>query len=83
MKGLNEHCWMWELYAAYTTWAVQAGYTLIQSQQLFRRNLEHLGFKSSRGNRGQRVNGLARVPEEIAIRPSASAISADQVTACS
>ena len=58
VKGVSERCWMQGLYAAYTTWAQQAGYTLIQSQQSFRRNLEHLGFKSSRGNRGQRVAGL-------------------------
>ena len=59
VKGVSERCWMQGLYAAYTTWAQQAGYTMTQSQQSFRRNLEHLGFKSSRGNRGQRVNGLA------------------------
>jgi putative DNA primase/helicase len=59
VKGVSECCWMRSLYAAYTTWAQQAGYTLTQSQQSFRRNLEHLGFKSSRGNRGQRVSGLA------------------------
>jgi putative DNA primase/helicase len=59
VKGGSESCWMKSLYAAYTTWAQQAGYTLIQSQQSFRRNLEHLGFRSSRGNRGQRVSGLA------------------------
>ena len=59
VKGVSERCWMQGLYAAYTTWAQQAGYTLIQSQQSFRRNLEHLGFKSSRGNRGQRVSGIA------------------------
>jgi putative DNA primase/helicase len=59
VKGVGEHCWMKDLYAAYTTWAEQAGYTLFQSQQSFHRNLEHLGYKSSRGNRGQRINGLA------------------------
>ena len=47
VKGVSEHCWMQDLYAAYTTWAQQAGYTMIQSKQSFRRNLEHLGFKSS------------------------------------
>jgi putative DNA primase/helicase len=59
VKGGDERCWMQELYAAYTTWAQQAGYTMIQNQQSFRRNLEHLGFNCSRGNRGQRVYGLA------------------------
>jgi len=59
VKGVDKRCWMKALYAAYTTWAQQAGYTMIQSQTSFRRNLEHLGFKSSRGNEGLRVNGLA------------------------
>jgi putative DNA primase/helicase len=59
VKGVSERCWIQALYAAYASWAQQAGYTLIQNQTSFRRNLEHLGFKSSRGNRGQRVNGLA------------------------
>jgi putative DNA primase/helicase len=59
VKGVSEHCWMQDLYAAYTTWAQQAGYTMIQSKPAFSRNLEHLGFKSLHGNRGQRVNGLA------------------------
>ena len=59
VKSVSERCWLQDLYAAYTAWAQQAGYTLIQSQQSFRRNLEHLGFKSSRGNLGQRVNGLS------------------------
>jgi putative DNA primase/helicase len=59
VKGVSERCWMQELYAAYTTWAQQAGYTMTQSQQSFRRNLEHLGFNSLHGNRGQRVSGLA------------------------
>ena len=57
-KGVSERCWMQELYAAYTTWAQHAGYTMVQSQPSFRRNLEHLGFQSSRGSRGQRVTGL-------------------------
>jgi putative DNA primase/helicase len=58
VKGVSERCWMQDLYAAYTTWAQDAGYTMIQNQQSFRRNLEHLGYKCSRGNRGQRVRGL-------------------------
>jgi putative DNA primase/helicase len=59
VKVVSEHCWLQELYAAYVTWAQQAGYTMIQSKPAFSRNLEHLGFKSLHGNRGQRVNGLA------------------------
>jgi putative DNA primase/helicase len=59
VKGVSERCWTQELYAEYKTWAQQAGYTMIQSQPSFQRNLEHLGYKSSRGNRGRRVNGLA------------------------
>jgi putative DNA primase/helicase len=59
VTGVSEHCLMKGLYAAYTSWAQEAGYTMTQSQQSFRRNLEHLGFKSLRSNLGQRVNGLA------------------------
>ena len=51
--------WIQELYAAYRAWAEHAGYTLVQNQLTFRRNLEHLGFQVSHGNHGQRVHGLA------------------------
>lgn len=59
VKGVSERHWMQDLYAAYTAWAQQAGYTLIQSKPSFSRNLEHLGFRCSHGNRGQRIHGLA------------------------
>jgi putative DNA primase/helicase len=58
----NTHSWIQELYTAYQAWATQAGYTLTQNQLNFRRNLEHLGFQVSHGNRGQRVQGLALRP---------------------
>ena len=54
--------WIQELYTAYQAWAEQAGYTLIQNQLSFRRNLEHLGFQVSHGNQGQRVQGVALRP---------------------
>ena len=51
---LNERCvqqlgarsWIQDLYTAYSAWAAQTGYTLVQNQLTFRRNLEHLGFQS-------------------------------------
>jgi putative DNA primase/helicase len=64
---LNERCvqqlearsWMQDLYTAYGAWAAQAGFTLVQNQLTFRRNLEHLGFSVAHGNRGQRIKGVA------------------------
>ena len=51
--------WLQDLYPAYTEWAEQAGYTLVQNKLTFRRNLEHLGYQVSHGNRGERFQGLA------------------------
>jgi putative DNA primase/helicase len=51
--------WIQEVHTAYRAWAERAGYTLVQNQLTFRRNLEHLGLQVSHGNRGQRVHGLA------------------------
>jgi hypothetical protein len=45
-------------YPAYQAWANQAGFTIVQNQLSFRRNLEHLGFKAAHGNRGQKIKGL-------------------------
>ena len=59
MQKAEAGSWIQELYLAYPAWAEKAGYTLIQNQLSFRRNLEHLGFGVSRGNRGQRIHGLA------------------------
>ena len=59
VRRLDACSWMQKLYPAYRAWAEQAGYTLIQNQLTFRRNLEHLGFTVTHGNRGQRIQGLA------------------------
>jgi putative DNA primase/helicase len=58
VKGIDQRCWMQNLYPAYKAWAEQAGYTMTQNQLTFRRNLEHLGFNVVHRNRGQRVEGL-------------------------
>lgn len=51
------------IYAAYRDWATQAGFTLIQTQLAFRRNLEHLGYKTVRGTGGvQAIQGLELKP---------------------
>ena len=59
MQKLEARSWIHDLYADYKAWAEQAGFTLTQNQLSFRRNLEHLGYQASHGNRGQRVQGLA------------------------
>lgn len=51
--------WVQDLYTAYGDWAKQAGFTLVQNQLTFRRNLEHLGCGVSHGNRGERIRGIA------------------------
>jgi P4 family phage/plasmid primase-like protien len=58
VKGPDKRCWMQHLYPAYKAWAQQAGYTMVQNQLTFRRNLQHLGFKVTHGNKGDRVKGL-------------------------
>ena len=62
LRKPEAHSWIQDLYTAYQVWAKQAGYTLTQNQLNFRRNLEHLGFQVSHGNRGQRVQGVALRP---------------------
>lgn len=57
-KRLDKYCWVKDLYAAYKDWATESGYSITQNQQSFRRNLEHLGYKSARGNAGQKIEGL-------------------------
>jgi putative DNA primase/helicase len=59
IKKTDTECWMKNLYPAYREWASQAGFTIAQNQLSFRRNLEHLGYKSVHGNRGDKVIGLS------------------------
>ena len=59
VKKPDARSWVQDLYSAYREWAEQVGFTLVQNQLTLRRNLEHLGFKVSHGNRGQRIQGLA------------------------
>lgn len=58
-KGPDAECWMKELYPAYKEWATQAGFTMVQNQLSFRRNLEHLGYKKVHGNAGDKIKGIA------------------------
>jgi phage/plasmid-associated DNA primase len=52
-------CQMRHLYPAYKAWATEAGFTMIQNQLSFRRNLEHLGYKKLRSTGGfQAIGGL-------------------------
>ena len=47
VRNAGARCWIQDLYPAYRAWAEQAGYTLVQNQLTFRRNLENLGFQVS------------------------------------
>jgi P4 family phage/plasmid primase-like protien len=58
IKRPDAKCLMKDLYTAFRQWAEQAGFTMIQNQLSFRRNLEHLGFSLSHSNQGQQVRGL-------------------------
>jgi P4 family phage/plasmid primase-like protien len=51
-------CWMKDLYAAYTTWSGQMGFTKIQQQPTVKRNLEQLGYTINHRNQGDKVFGL-------------------------
>jgi P4 family phage/plasmid primase-like protien len=51
-------CWMKDLYAAYTTWSGQMGFTKIQQQPTVKRNLEQLGYTVNHRNQGDKVFGL-------------------------
>jgi putative DNA primase/helicase len=62
IKKVDAECWMQDLYPAYKEWATQAGYTMVQNQPNFRRNLEHLRYKSVHGNQGDKVIGLTLRP---------------------
>jgi phage/plasmid-associated DNA primase len=51
-------CWMKDLYAAYTTWSGQMGFTKIQQQPTVKRNLEQLSYTVKHRNQGDKVFGL-------------------------
>ena len=48
IKKPEAKCPMKDLYPAYKKWATEAGFTMIQNQISFGRNLAHLGFKKTR-----------------------------------
>ena len=58
IKNSQARCLMQDFYRAYSTWTKDMGYTLTQTQQTATRNLEHLGFATTRANRGVTVLGL-------------------------
>jgi P4 family phage/plasmid primase-like protien len=59
VKAPGVKCLMNVLYPAYKKWATDAGFTMIQNQLSFRRNLEHLGYQRSRSTGGyQAITGL-------------------------
>jgi P4 family phage/plasmid primase-like protien len=58
IKRPEAKCLMKDLYPAFRQWAERAGFTMVQNQLSFRRNLEHLGFSVGHNNQGQQVKGL-------------------------
>jgi putative DNA primase/helicase len=57
-KNSQGRCLMQDFYRAYSTWTKDMGYTLTQTQQTVTRNLEHLGFATTRANKGITILGL-------------------------
>ena len=58
MRQAEGRCSVKDFYAAYTTWTQEMGYTLTQTQQTVTRNLEHLGYMTTKTNRGLAILGL-------------------------
>jgi P4 family phage/plasmid primase-like protien len=58
MRQPEGRCLVKSLYAAYTTWTQEMGYTLTQTQQTVTRNLEHLGYTTTKTNKGLAIIGL-------------------------
>ena len=58
MRQAEGRCLMKDFYAAYTTWTQEMGYTLTQTQQTVTRNLEHLGYTTTKTNKGLAIIGL-------------------------
>ena len=52
-------CLIAQLYSRYTQWAGDMGITMKQQQLTVRRNLESLGFRVVRSNKGQKIVGLS------------------------
>jgi P4 family phage/plasmid primase-like protien len=57
--GSKHSCWMKEFYEAYRDWAEANGITLVQQQPTVRKNLEHMGYKVTHGNKGTKCLGLS------------------------
>lgn len=58
IRGVEQKCWLQDIYKAYQEWAKDAGFTMVQNRLSFQRNLENLSYKTDKGNRGRRVRGL-------------------------
>lgn len=56
--GSKHTCWMKDFYEAYCDWAGANGITLVQQQPTVRKNLEHMGYKITHGNKGSKCFGL-------------------------
>jgi putative DNA primase/helicase len=57
-QQVGGRCLVAVFYKAYTTWTQDMGYTLTQTQQTVTRNLEHLGYTTTKTNKGLAIIGL-------------------------
>jgi putative DNA primase/helicase len=58
-------CRLADFYPAYADWTRQMGYTLTQTQQTVKLNIEHLGFAATTASRGTIFVGLALAGGEM------------------
>jgi putative DNA primase/helicase len=58
-KDAQARCLMQDFYHAYSNWTQEMGYTLTQTQNTVKSNLQHLGFATKKTNRGIAILGLA------------------------
>jgi putative DNA primase/helicase len=64
VKHPEAQCRLGDLYAAFSQWAREMGYPVIQNQQTVSLNVEHLGFTAMTGHRGKVFVGLALTQSE-------------------
>jgi putative DNA primase/helicase len=57
-------CLVRNLYEAFATWTRAMGYTLTQTQHAMTRNLDHLGYKTKKTNKGVVIIGLVVTAED-------------------
>jgi putative DNA primase/helicase len=64
VKHPEAQCRLGDLYAAFSQWAREMGYPVVQNQQTVSLNVEHLGFTAMPGHQGKVFVGLALTQSE-------------------